>query len=149
MTSPTAIALYRSAGCFGCGTDNPNGLGLAPMRDGARVYATFTARGEHRGYAKAVHGGITMCLLDEITGLACSQRVDGKCATYELTVRLKRPLLVGQPVTVESRYLRRQGRFLLATGRVVDGEGRVLATCKGKFVQLDEEKVKRFVEQRT
>src|SRR5436309_1553933 len=117
-----AIALYRSHGCFGCGTDNPGGLGLAPMRDGNRVFATFTPRPEHRGYAKAVHGGITMCLLDEVTGLCCSQRVDGNCATYQLTVQLKRPLVVGVPVTVESRYVRRQGRFLIAAGRVVDGE---------------------------
>ncbi len=140
------IALYRSHGCFGCGTDNASGLGLAPVREGARVYARFTPRDEHRGYAKAVHGGITMAALDEVTGLACSQRVDGKCATVELTVRLKRPLLVGVEVTVEARFLRRSGRYLLASGRVVDGAGRELATCHGKFLQLDAEKVKHFVE---
>ena len=141
------VALYRTEGCFGCGTNNPGGLGLAPMRDGNRVYARFTPRPEHRGYAKAVHGGITCCLLDELTGLACSQRVDGKCATVEITVQLKRPLLVGVEVLIETRYVRKQGRYLIGAGRIVDPAGKVLATCRGKFLQLDEQQVRRFVDQ--
>ena len=143
----TAIALYRSSGCFGCGTDNAGGLGLAPQRDGSRVFAHFTPRLEHRGYARAVHGGITCALLDELCGLACSQRVDGKCATVELTVRFRRPLTVGAPLTVEASFVRRAGRFLLARGRILDGAGAVLATASGKFLQLDESKLARFIEQ--
>jgi uncharacterized protein (TIGR00369 family) len=141
------IALYRARSCFGCGTDNPGGLGLAPQRTGNRVYATFTPRMEHRGYARAIHGGITCSLLDELCGLACSQRVDGKCATVELTVRFRRPLLVGVPLTVEARFLRRHGKLLLAAGRIIDDAGTVLATAHGKFATLDEKQLGRFIEQ--
>jgi uncharacterized protein (TIGR00369 family) len=138
--------LYRTEYCFGCGTNNPEGLNLAPVNEGGRIVARFTPRDAHRGYAKAVHGGITCCLLDEITGLACSQKVDGKCVSVELTVEFKRPLIVGVPLTIESRYVRKQGRYLLGAGKITDPEGRVLATARGKFLQLDPEKVKKFIE---
>ncbi len=72
--------------------------------------------------------------------------MDAKCATVEITVRLKRPLIVGVELLVEARFLRRSGRYLLANGKVTNPQGRVLATCHGKFLQLDEDQVKRFVE---
>jgi uncharacterized protein (TIGR00369 family) len=140
------VPLYRTKGCFGCGTENPAGLQLAPVNDGGRVVARYTPRPEHRGYARAVHGGITCTLLDEIVGLACSQRVDAKCATVEVTVQLKRPLLVGVEVTVEGRYVRRQGKFLVGAGRIVDGNGRVLATARVKAIRLSDEQLAKFVE---
>ena len=141
-----ATPLYRTRFCFGCGTDNPGGLGLAPVNDGGRILARFTPRDEHRGYARAVHGGITCTLLDEVVGLACSQRVDAKCVTVEVCVQLKRPVLVGAELTVEGRYVRRQGRYLVGAGRILDGGGRVLATARVKAVQLTDEQLAKFVE---
>lgn len=139
------VPLYRTQFCFGCGTENPHGLHLAPQNEGGRVVARFTPRLEHRGYARAVHGGITCCLLDEITGLACSQRVDGKCVSVELTVSFKRPLLVGVPLTIEARYVRRQGRYLVGAGAITDPRGEILATACGKFLELDPAQLKRFI----
>ena len=138
-------AVFRSRSCFVCGTDNPGGLDLAPERDGRKIVVRFTPGDTHRGFSKAVHGGITASLLDEVVGVAAGQRSGEKCATVELTVAYKRPLLVGVEVRAEGWYVRRQGKLVLGAGRIVDGEGRVLATARGKFLPLDGEKLARFV----
>ena len=137
--------IFRSRGCFVCGTDNPGGLDLALEREGNKVVVRFTPRDTHRGFSKAVHGGITASLLDEVVGVAAGQRSGGKCATVELTVGYARPLLVGMEVRAEGWYVRRQGKLVLGAGRIVDGEGRVLATARGKFLLLDAEQAARFV----
>ena len=138
-------AIFRSRGCFVCGTDNPSGLNLGPIKEGRLVTVRFVPRREHLGFSRAVHGGITASLLDEVVGVACGQRTGGKCATAELTVRYRRPLLEGVAVKAEGWYVRRHGKLVLGAGRILDGEGRVLATCRGRFVPLGDEQVKRFV----
>jgi uncharacterized protein (TIGR00369 family) len=138
-------AVFRSKGCFVCGTDNPGGLDLAPRREGTKVVLTFVPKKEHLGFSKAVHGGITASLLDEVVGVACGQRTDGKCATVELTVSYKRPLLEGLKVRAEGWYVRRNGRLVLGRGQILDEQGRVLATARGRFLPLEERHVKAFV----
>ncbi len=137
--------VFRSRHCFVCGTDNPGGLALAPEREGKKIVARFTPGAVHRGFSRAVHGGITATLLDEVVGVAAGQRSGGKCATVELTVAYKRPLLVGAEVRAEGWFVRRQGKVLLGAGRVVDENGQVLATARGKFLPLDQDKVARFM----
>jgi len=137
--------LFRARGCFVCGTDNPGGLNVAPEREGKKVIVRFTPGEAHRGFSKAVHGGITASLLDEVVGVAAGQRADGKCATVELSVVYKRPLIVGVEVRAEGWYVRRQGKLVLGAGRIVDAAGTVLATARGKFLQLDDRQVARFV----
>jgi uncharacterized protein (TIGR00369 family) len=128
-----------------CGTDNPGGLNVGPEREGKKVVLRFTPGDTHRGFSKAVHGGITASLLDEVVGVAAGQRTGGKCATIELTVAYKRPLLVGVEVRAEGWYVRRQGKLVLGAGQIVDGRGQVLATARGRFLPLDERQVSRFV----
>jgi uncharacterized protein (TIGR00369 family) len=140
MPSLMGEPVFRSRSCFVCGTDNPRGLGVAPEREGNKVVARFLPGAAHRGLAQAVHGGITASLLDEVVGVAAGQRCGGKCATVELTVGYKRPLLVGVEVRAEGWYVRRHGKLLLGAGRIIDGEGHVLATARGKFLQLDAER---------
>jgi uncharacterized protein (TIGR00369 family) len=138
-------AIFRSRGCFVCGTDNPGGLNLAPMKDGKKVTFTFTPRREHLGFSKAVHGGITASLLDEVVGVACGLSADGKCATVELNVTYKRPVLEGVPVRAEGWYVRKKGRFVFGAGQLLDPDGKVLATARLRCIPLQAEQIKRFV----
>lgn len=140
-----AEAIFRSRGCFVCGTDNPAGLNVGAVKEGRKVILRFVPRREHLGFSRAVHGGITASLLDEVVGVACGQRTSGKCATVELLVRYRRPLLEGVAVTAEGWYVRRQGKLVLGAGQVIDAEGQVLATCRGRFAPLGEQQIKRFV----
>jgi len=145
MVKPMSEPVFRSRACFVCGTDNPGGLNCAPEREGNKVVVHFTPGDTHRGFSKAVHGGITASLLDEVVGVAAGQRSNGKCATVELTVSYKRPVLVGVEVLAEGWTVRRHGRFVLGAGRVTDPNGKVLATCRGRFLPLDDKQIARFV----
>jgi len=137
--------IFRSKSCFVCGTDNPGGLNLAPEGDGRRVTLRFVPQRAHLGFSRAVHGGITASLLDEVVGVACGRRTDGKCATVELTITYRRPLLEGVEVRAEGWYVRRQGKLVLGAGRILDPQGRVLATARGRFLPLTDEQIARFV----
>jgi uncharacterized protein (TIGR00369 family) len=137
--------IFRSKGCFVCGTDNPSGLDLGMTREGRKVTLRFTPGRAHLGFSRAVHGGITASLLDEVIGVACGLRTDGKCATVELNVSYLRPLLEGMVVTAEGWYVRRQGRFVIGAGRVLADNGKPLATARARFLTLADEQVQRFV----
>src|SRR5262245_35946838 len=104
--------VYRTRRCFVCGTDNPAGLNLAPEREGGKVVARFVPGEAHRGYSRAVHGGITASLLDEVVGVAAGYRAGVKCATVALSVEYRRPLIIGQEVRAEGWYVRRQGKLV-------------------------------------
>jgi uncharacterized protein (TIGR00369 family) len=138
--------IYRARGCFVCGTENPGGLNVAPEREGHKVVARFVPGDAHRGYSKAVHGGITASLLDEVVGVAAGQRAGVKCATVALSVQYWRPLTVGMEVRAEGWYVRRHGKLVLGSGRVVDVAGNVLATARGRFLPLDDRQLTQFVD---
>jgi uncharacterized protein (TIGR00369 family) len=137
--------LYRARHCFVCGTENAGGLNVAPELDGDKVVARFTPGEVHRGFSKAVHGGITASLLDEVVGVAAGQRSGGKCATVELTVTYRRPVLVGVEVRAEGWVVRQRGKLIFGAGQLTDPAGRVLATARGRFLPLDDAQVARFV----
>jgi uncharacterized protein (TIGR00369 family) len=137
--------VFRSKHCFVCGTDNPAGLNLAPLLEDGKVTVRFTPGPAHLGFSKAVHGGITASLLDEVVGVACGLRADGKCATVELSVTYRRPLLEGTEVRAEGWYVRKHGRFVFGAGHILDPAGKVLATARGRFMQLEEQHLKHFV----
>jgi uncharacterized protein (TIGR00369 family) len=139
--------VFRPRSCFVCGTENPGGLGLAPMTDGKKVILEFTPGVVHRGFSRAVHGGITAMLLDEVVGVACGLRAGGKCATVELSVTYRRPVLDGVKVRAEGWYVRRGSRFVFGAGHILDPDGKILATARGRFLQLADDQVKRFTGQ--
>ncbi|HZS36801.1 MAG TPA: PaaI family thioesterase [Polyangia bacterium] len=137
--------IFRPKSCFVCGTDNPGGLNLALERDGHKVTLRFTPGRTHRGFSRAIHGGITASLLDEVVGVACGLRTDGKCATVELNVTYRRPLLEGVEVRAEGWYVRRHGRFVFGAGKLIDPNGLTIATARGRFMPLEEKQIARFV----
>jgi len=145
MVKPMSEPVFRSRACFVCGTDNPGGLNCAPERIGKKVIVRFTPGDTHRGFSKAVHGGITASLLDEVVGVAAGQRSNGKCATVELTVRYKRPLTVGVPVRAEGWYVRKHGKLVLGAGQIVDDAGQFGDADSGRFLPLDDKQIARFV----
>ena len=137
--------VFRSRACFVCGTDNPGGLDCAPEREGNKVVVRFTPGDTHRGFSKAVHGGITASLLDEVVGVAAGQRSGGKCATVELTVRYRRPLPSVWRCAPRAGTCASTASWCSAPGRSSTAAGTVLATARGRFLPLDEKQVARFV----
>ena len=123
--------------CFVCGPENPLGLRLHfEVDEGARSIKTvFTPVKAHQGYQDVVHGGLISTVLDEaMTKLAFSLGIDA--VTAKLTVRFKRPLMVGERVTVTGRLVKESGRVIEAESSAVKDDGTVVAEGAGLLMRV-------------
>ena len=131
-----ARPLPWSATCFVCGDSNPRGLGLRFHVDGDLVRADTTVDVGMEGFPGHVHGGIITALLDETAGWACSVAAGTLFYTVELTVRFKRPVPGGQPISVWGRFTQREQRLARASSWIEDQHRQTLATADGLFFPL-------------
>jgi acyl-coenzyme A thioesterase PaaI-like protein len=131
------VELRDDHGCFVCGQDNEWGLRLVFRIDEAAqsISTEFTPRKIHQGYMDVVHGGIISTVLDEaMTKLAFSLGLDA--VTGRLTVRFKRPLMVGEKITVTGRLTKESGRAIEAEATAVKDDGTVVAEAEGLLMRL-------------
>lgn len=132
----TSGTLPWTKSCFVCGEANPHGLRLRSRVEGDRVVLTCTTREADLGYRHLVHGGISMTLLDEVMTWAAILTFERSCVAAELTVRLKQPVTVDQTLRIEGWVSEARPRLTTTEGRILDSEGRVLATATGKYVPM-------------
>ena len=130
--------------CFGCGDANADGMHLHMERDAAaqRVRGILRLGPRYQGAPGMIHGGIIALLLDEALGKVC-RFSDVRAVTAELTVEYLRPIKVDQEIHIEAFQVERKERNLFHEGEIRDGEGRVLARGRGRFVVVDPEKYRR------
>jgi uncharacterized protein (TIGR00369 family) len=95
-----------------------------------RVLVTLVPTDAHLNPAGTVHGGLTATLLDSCMGLAIQSTLDK--GVGQTTLEFKISLV--RPITPETGEVRAEGKVLncgrrigTAEGRVVDGQGRLLA----------------------
>jgi len=125
--------------CFGCGSENPRGLGLEFRLETGRAVAEFTPPEFLQGYPGFVHGGGVATILDEAMGWA----VYGQgiwAMTARLTMRFRRSVPLGQPIKVSGWVTRDRGRFLEVRGELRSRHGHLQAEADGLFVRVDGEK---------
>lgn len=123
--------------CFVCGTENQGGLRLKFHMDGddKSLSADFTPAKTWQGYKGVVHGGIISTVLDEaMTKLAFSLGMNA--VTGKLTVRFKKPLLIGEKVRVTGRIIKESGRTVEAKANAVKEDGTVVAEAEGLLVKI-------------
>ena len=123
--------------CFVCGEDNPGGLRLVFEMDAAEktIRTEFTPAKTHQGYQDVTHGGLISTVLDEaMTKLAFQLGMDA--VTGRLTVRFKRPLMVGEKVIVTGRILKESGRAIEAEASAVREDGTVIAEAEGLLMRV-------------
>lgn len=132
----TPLQVRADHGCFGCGAANPQGLHLTFTTTDDGVSATFTPLEVHQGYEHVVHGGIISTLLDEV--MAWAVAAAGIWAvTGEMRVRFRRPLLVGDSVSLRGSVTDIRSRAISASGQVVrDSDGEMIATATAMFVRV-------------
>ena len=128
--------------CYGCGVRNPEGLHIEFEVDGRRVTGRFTARETHVGYPGVAHGGIAASVLDEAMGWAV-YAAGAWAMTARMEVKYRRPVPLGEGITVTAEVTRERGRILDAAAQISDGRG-VLAEAKGMFVRLPPDKQSEF-----
>ena len=133
--------------CLLCGLENPIGLKLAFYEDeDNRVVVRYVPKEEHQGYPGILHGGIACALLDETIGRTLV-RDDIWAMTVELNVRFRKPIPLGEPLTVVGEMARLRSRMMEGKGKVILADGSIAATATAKYIRLPDDQVERFREE--
>ena len=134
--------------CPVCGdaAANPAALGVRWYYDenAARVVGTFTAGGNHSGYADTVHGGVLASLLDECLAWACAVGRGTYFVTGELALRYKRAAPLDAALAVGGVVVEARGPYVRADGEVRLADGTLIATATGTFAAMPREKALRL-----
>jgi uncharacterized protein (TIGR00369 family) len=120
--------------CFACGKANAQGLKLPVVEKADGVELDYVVPEEFAGWHGIVHGGIVATILDELLAYACNG-ANRTMLTAEMTVRYRRPVMIGQPVHGTARVTDDRGRLMLAEARLHDQAGQLLAEATGKLMQ--------------
>ena len=128
--------MSRWSWCFGCGEDNPIGLHLKFKEVDGLLCTEFIPAKEHQGYDGIVHGGIIATLLDEAMGKVLSGK--GVMAlTATLSVKFKKPIKVGDRLSVCSKVKRQSGRKVWLEADVKGSDGNVLAHGESLYIIVE------------
>jgi len=126
--------------CFVCGRENPIGLHVPFFVDGDAVVAEFVPQPEHQGYPGMMHGGLVTTLLDETIGRASFLR-DMWTMTGRLEVRFRRPVPIGEKITVVARITRLRHNLMEAEGEVRLADGSVAVEGRGLYLKVPDEQL--------
>jgi len=129
------LELIDDSWCIVCGKANPIGLRQRFVIEEHEYVTYFTPRKEHQGYKGIVHGGITSTLLDEVMA-RCAMNQGCYSVTAELTVRFKKPAVVGRRLRFAAKIDSENDRSVLTSAVASDDDGIVIATATGKMVKM-------------
>ncbi|MCE5314890.1 MAG: PaaI family thioesterase [Armatimonadota bacterium] len=127
--------LDNDDGCFVCGKSNPIGLKLDFAMEGDEYVTYFTPQKEHQGWVGITHGGIVCTVLDEVMTRFVHDQ-GNEAVTGEITVRLKRPALIGARLRFAGKIESDSPRVIGCSGRATDESGNVIAEATAKVVRI-------------
>lgn len=123
--------------CFVCGMENPIGLKVIFEEEGKQVWAKFTPREEYQGFPGILHGGLTGALLDEAMGRCLMVGGEERwMVSAKLEVRYKKPIPIGEPLTVRGEVVQDRGRLIETQGEIRLKDGSLAAKAKGTYMQV-------------
>jgi uncharacterized protein (TIGR00369 family) len=132
--------------CFVCGLENPIGLKMAFYEDDeGRVVGRFTPEEQHQGYPGTMHGGILTALLDETLGRV-AVAAGRWMVTAQLAIRFRRPVPIGETLTVVGEAVSWNRRTLEARGEIRLANGQMGAEATGTFVEIPHERTENMEE---
>jgi uncharacterized protein (TIGR00369 family) len=122
--------------CFGCGDANSAGLHLEfYLAEDGSVVSLPTVPDNFEGPIGSLHGGIIATLLDEAMSKAVRAR--GVTAmTRQMEIDYQRPVPSGEPIRIEGRVVRNEGRKHWTEARILNARAITLASSKGLFVEV-------------
>lgn len=120
--------------CFVCGENNPVGLktSIQVDRDAMSAQCTLTIPTEYQGWEGMVHGGIISALLDEVAAYA-GMIVAKTVVTGELKTRFRKPVPVGQQITVSAQVVKHSRRGVMVDAQL-SIQDEILASAEAKMV---------------
>ena len=128
------LRLVKDRRCFVCGEENPDGLNLKVVYDGADgVRTEFLAEERYRGWSDYLHGGVLTLIFDEMLGWL-SRYLGHDAMTARLEVRYRKPVPLGNRLTFHG-VLEREIKGLLdirLNARLDDGS--VAAEATGRMM---------------
>jgi acyl-coenzyme A thioesterase PaaI-like protein len=125
--------------CFGCGADNPKGLGLALRLDGEVLRSEFTASSEHQGWPGIMHGGVVSALLYEV--LENVAYFQGKTTMMKsMSTDYRRPGPIGKELALTARITGQSGRKLNTSATLSEGD-LTIAEGKAELVEVSEKRI--------
>jgi uncharacterized protein (TIGR00369 family) len=86
------------------------------------------------------HGGIIATILDDAMGKLNKLR-EVTAVTAQMSIDFLKPVPLNQPLRVESRELRVNGRRHFNMAEIVNAKGEVLARSRGVFVAIDPSRI--------
>jgi uncharacterized protein (TIGR00369 family) len=128
--------------CFACGKDNPDSMGLRFTYDEERncFVCRFRLGKRYTGPPGHCHGGIIATILDEAMGKVNKLR-NVIAMTSEMTVNYLKPVPLKQPLRVESREVKVEGRKHSNMAEILNEKGEVLARSQGLFIAIDPDRM--------
>ncbi len=128
--------LVNDGYCFGCGPENPIGLGLTFHWDGEVYTSVWTPQKEHQGWADRVHGGLLALVLDEALSRAALEKYGLHWVTAELTTRLYAPAAISEPLRVKAQIASVRPRLIVCTGEVrTEASSQLIASGTAKMMR--------------
>lgn len=124
--------------CFGCGADNPAGLGLKAYRRGDEIHGEVTFSTHHSGAPAFAHGGAVATAIDDCLGFVL-YIVGEPAVTAHLEVDYRRPVLLETSYTLRATVDAREGRKIYASIVMRDPEGAIAAEGRAIFVTVSVE----------
>ena len=128
--------------CFVCGQLNEHGLKavFTINHDQKKSHCRITIPNGFQGWADVVHGGILSSLLDEACIYAC-QSAGQQFVTAELNVKFRKPVTLGEEISITGELLEQRKRVWLARSQI-EVNGVVHAAATAKVFALDANKLK-------
>jgi acyl-coenzyme A thioesterase PaaI-like protein len=137
MKNKSLQELNRIDECFGCGTQNKNGLGIKSYWDGNESVCVWQAESHHCGAtADRVYGGIIASLIDchsvntaTFEAYRNESREAGsepvlRYVTGNLDVSFLRPTPINKPFHIHAKVVKMEGRKIWVESKL---------TCEGKL----------------
>jgi uncharacterized protein (TIGR00369 family) len=133
--------------CFVCGMQNPFGLKTYFYEtDTNELIAIFKPAQNHQGYPGRLHGGIAAAILDETIGRTITIGKDTEIwgVTLEFNIKYKKPIPLEQEIKVIARLKNENRKIFEAEGEIINPDGEVAATGRGKYMIMPIEKIGEF-----
>ncbi|HRU39917.1 MAG TPA: PaaI family thioesterase [Candidatus Goldiibacteriota bacterium] len=128
--------------CIACGERNPIGMKLVFTETESGLETKYAFPKEFQGYRDTVHGGMLALLLDEIMVNLPWKKYKKPVVSFDLRVKLRKPLKTGEEITARAFFVSDKGRIVRVRGEIVRQNGELVAEGEAACMKVDTKDMK-------